>query len=628
MAQFRAFSNLGTHTERVGHPLSSRSLWMIVALCTMLTLPWLGQRPFHSRGEPREAITAQAMLASGNWILPERYGDDEATKPPLTHWMISLFSLPGGEVTEATSRLPSALSYIVLCSIWFVFLSGRAGRHLAWLSAIVLATCFLFFRGSTAARVDMLLTVLMVAGMLALFRWKEKGLKGIPWGAALLLGLSTLTKGPVGIVLPCFVFTIYMLLLKDSLWCITGAMFRLVPVAAVLPALWYVAAYLQGGERFLAVVIDENLARFTGKMTIGGTHEHSVFYMLASLCWGFLPWTLLPLLRLPWLKLGNKPTSGRSPKGILPSIRNKYLPLLRSWLDAQPRHRQFSLIAVLCILFFYAIPASKRDVYLMPAYPFLSLFVAEIAAYLAEQRPRLIRICARVLGILGLFVLISLLVLNIIRWPSLPGMVPGSAPAFYLHIFSHLYQTEFWMGLWATIAGWGACLWLLFGLCRQAPSIESTPATHSEGLAASHPSVASARSLPASDLMIRCGICLAGLYVVLNGLLMPGIARATSSRTFAREIHAHNILPRDVYFFRTGFYGLSFYLNNRFENIENQLPEHGFVLVGSKEMSSFSSWAENRYSYSKADSTSDAFNDMRQNIYLMQFQRLSQPGSL
>ena len=63
-------------------------------------------------------------------------------------------------------------------------------------------------------RVDMLLTTFIVIGLFQLYRWEDKlELKGLPIFIPLLLGCAVLTKGPVGVVLPLFVFGIYLLML-------------------------------------------------------------------------------------------------------------------------------------------------------------------------------------------------------------------------------------------------------------------------------------------------------------------------------------------------------------------------------------------------------------------------------
>jgi len=69
---------------------------------------------FSTKGEPREAAVAVSMLESGDWVLPKVYANEFAYKPPMMHWMIAVFSLPEGKVSEFTSRLPSAIAYTLM----------------------------------------------------------------------------------------------------------------------------------------------------------------------------------------------------------------------------------------------------------------------------------------------------------------------------------------------------------------------------------------------------------------------------------------------------------------------------------------------------------------------------------
>ena len=113
----------------------------------------------------------------------------------------------------------------------------------------------------------MVLTALTVGALYCLYKWYEKGLKGIPWLAILLMSCGTLTKGPVGTIIPCLVVGIFLLLrgvnffkafLLLSAWAI---------LSLILPICWYVAAYQQGGEEFIALVMEENLGRMTNTMS-------------------------------------------------------------------------------------------------------------------------------------------------------------------------------------------------------------------------------------------------------------------------------------------------------------------------------------------------------------------------
>ena len=60
---------------------------LIIVICIIAVIPWIGLGDFSTKGEPREAAVAISMLESGNWILPQSYADEFAYKPPMAHWL-------------------------------------------------------------------------------------------------------------------------------------------------------------------------------------------------------------------------------------------------------------------------------------------------------------------------------------------------------------------------------------------------------------------------------------------------------------------------------------------------------------------------------------------------------------
>ena len=176
-------------------------------------LPFLGLSDFHTKGEPREALVAYSMLESGNWILPTNTGGEIPYKPPFFHWLIAAASwVFGGHVTEYTSRLPSALALIIMTVWTFYFIARRRGISEGLCTALVLLTAFEIHRAGLNCRVDMVLTMLTVNAIYCFYDWWKKGMNGISWSATLMMSLATLTKGPVGMVVPCLAVGIFLLI--------------------------------------------------------------------------------------------------------------------------------------------------------------------------------------------------------------------------------------------------------------------------------------------------------------------------------------------------------------------------------------------------------------------------------
>ena len=349
---------------------------LVVVIAMILSLPWLGLGNFYTRGEPREALVAVAMMQQDNYILPFFQGDF-AFKPPMLHWLVVACSLPQGFVSETSARLPSALALIVMALVFFRFTARRTCPSRAFIATTIMLTCFEVHRAAMTCRVDMVLMAFMVCEILALFRWYERGLKGMPWLAALLASGAILTKGPVGVLLPAMALGLFLLADGRGLKAAVVCGIKLAIPSLVLPALWYLAAYRQGGEEFWNLVLEENVGRFLGKMSYE-SHEHGPFYTIPMLLSGLLPFTLLLIFCLPVLKY-------RSQNSIMERIKNG----IRSFRNLDAWHRYAAIVAAL-IFVFYCIPKSKRGVYLLPMYPFVAMMVADAMMWAYDRHRRVV----------------------------------------------------------------------------------------------------------------------------------------------------------------------------------------------------------------------------------------------
>jgi 4-amino-4-deoxy-L-arabinose transferase-like glycosyltransferase len=342
-----------------------RRFAVVVALAAALCMPWLA-RPFHTRGEPREALVAQAMLVTGNWISPPAYDGAVPSKPPFSHWLISLASLPSGEVTELTSRLPSALAVVLFSGAFFWFLVRRLSLSAATGASLILLASSEWFRSASTCRVDTLLATSLAGALLALYRWWESHYRGIPWFAIVLTSCAALTKGPVGIVLPLGLFSLFCWVRvgfrgRGLVGIALRAAMVSVPVVAIA-SVWYLLGYLERGEAFIEKIRYENFERFTSAMA-DEPHKHSMFYLVGMLAVGLLPWSLCFVTQM-------------APQRFLTCWRGQRCGenLSRWWRERSPLH-QYSWIVSFGIVLFFCIPSSKRSVYLLPAYPFLAIIL-------------------------------------------------------------------------------------------------------------------------------------------------------------------------------------------------------------------------------------------------------------
>jgi len=565
---------------------------LIVFICVISILPWIALGDFSTKGEPREAAVAISMLENGNWILPQVYADEFAYKPPLAHWMMALFSYPQGYVSEFTSRLPSALSFIVLIASTLIFFGRRRRFQEAFISVLLLMTCIEIHRAGMTTRVDMLLTAFIVLGLFQLYRWEEHlQLKGLPIFIPLFLSGAVLTKGPVGIILPLFVFGVYLLMLnKYSLFTIVKSLFYIGIASSFLPIIWYIAAWKQGGDDFLNLVLAENFGRFfhISDLNINYElgHEENVFYNFLTLLAGFAPWTLFFFFSIFGLKL-SKPTLSFAEI------------LKKAWNDirSMDKVRLFSLVALVCILFFYSIPSSKRSVYLMPAYPFIALFLAQYALYLTEYRRKVTRLFAIVL------VSVVSIVLIVVALTTTGIIEPVEIAKQFTDRISTLESVQVVSDMFTRMSLLTVLILLLTLFIAGVVFYQLS------------------KKINIKILYSTIALTFA-VNLLIDGVIMRGIRNNTSSRPFAEHIMEEYPLNEDNIFVTNNLreyanlYGLNFYMGNIFRNFEVVQPMEGYFLTAEKSFEKVEKKYGDKYIFNKLTSTPNVIADVRDRVIL------------
>ena len=323
-----------------------RSIFLLLALCFLLFFWGLGDIPFYSRGESREGLVVLEMYTTGNWILPLVNGEYIPFKPPLFHWVGVVIASLLGYVSEFIIRFPSAL--FGLLGVALTYAAGRRlwGEQCGFIAAIVLATSPEWWRAATIAQVDMTLTFFILAALLQfLFVYQERrsGI-GESMALALLLGLATLAKGPVGVVLPSLVILGFLWLQRDlafikGLHLFAGVVFFLLAAGS-----WYALAGLQAGTAvFTKQIVEESL--FTAVGTYG--HFQPPYYFIPVLFLNMLPWSLF------------------FPSLALFLYAERYRLEKEKWF--------YLLVWFLTVLLFFSLARGKRGIYILPLYPAAAL---------------------------------------------------------------------------------------------------------------------------------------------------------------------------------------------------------------------------------------------------------------
>lgn len=524
----------------------NKAFTIVCVIAVMLTVPFLGLTDFYSKGEPREAVVAYTMVEHGNWILPINNGGDIPYKPPFFHWCIALFSLLQGHVSEFTSRLPSALALVAMSVGGFVFFAKRKNANMALLATLLSLTAFEVHRAGINCRVDMVNTAFMVGALFLMFRWWERGKHTMPWLAILCMSGATLTKGPVGMLLPCAVMGVFMLTQRESLWSTVWRLGLTALLSLVLPLCWYYAAYLQGGDEFLRLVKEENIDRLLGKMAYE-SHENPFWYNFLTLITGWLPYTLLfvfSLFVLPWKRF--------SKSGFMQSVRR-----------AEPM-QVFVWLAFGLILFFYCIPKSKRSVYLLPCYPFMAWLMAQYVVWLVANRLSAVKAYAWLMGVLGVMLSVAFVVLK-------TGVVPDT-------LFHGKHAAD-------NIA-----------MLHALESISVSPSHLLFALLPAAVGVATIMTLLKKDDNLRNRAVWLSLSVVvtlflaLDSMFQPAVLNTKADKPLAPQIEQRFDMTK-MYSYMSSpmlhFFSLNFYLGDRIQQFEKVKPEDGVLMIPEDDVEEF-----------------------------------------
>lgn len=317
---------------------------LLVALALPLFFVKLGSAALVDPDEPYYAVPALEMLKTGTWAVPIFHGQPWFDKPILFYWAV-LAAFKGLGVSEGAARIASALTGLGgALALALAAPRGwrRGGAHV--LGAVVLATSLEYAFLSRAAVTDMMLTFFFTLGFLATARWLESGGLGAAGWAGAAFGLATLTKGPVGVLVPALALAGYGLAMRRR------EMLKPKPVLAALAGFaatavpWY--AYMAVAHRGLVVKVflgEENLGRF-----VNPEHRQFPLFYVAVLALGLLPW------------------SAALPAALLRAVRA--MPRREEGTGASPG-LVYALFWFAAVVGLFSLSASKLLTYVLPAFP-------------------------------------------------------------------------------------------------------------------------------------------------------------------------------------------------------------------------------------------------------------------
>jgi 4-amino-4-deoxy-L-arabinose transferase-like glycosyltransferase len=356
-------------------------MFVLLGFCFFLYFLNLSQWDLWNPDEPRYAQVTREMVNGGDWILMHYNGKIYPDKPPLFFWLIALSSYLWQGFSSFSVRFPAALFGTFTVLLTFLLGKNLYSTRIGFFSGLILATSLQFAYLSTRANIDTTLTFFTTASLLCFFEWyrntaprlgseskrpsplpsgeregvrgnwvKQKSTKGLLiYGFYISMALGTLTKGPVGFIIPLLISLIYLLIQKD--WKGMRGM-KLLPgmiLFLVIVLSWYLPAVLKGGRDYLNVTLFKHTI---DRYSTGWSHVKPIYYYLYNFPVDFLPWIFFLPAAMVY---------GYSREAI--GKRREFIFLL-AWFFV--------------IFLFFSLSKGKRSLYLLPLYPAVSIMIGKL----------------------------------------------------------------------------------------------------------------------------------------------------------------------------------------------------------------------------------------------------------
>lgn len=323
--------------------LRSSKFLLIFLPIWLFVLSWI--RPLSVPDEGRYGDISRSMFESGDWLIPRINSLPFMHKPPLLHWLSSIFMELFGIHIWVLRLVPVLAATLMLVSL-FLFVRKHISERVAQLTAIILGTNLLFFGSSEYINHDLLLASWITVSVLCFVDFTISARKSILFLGYFAGAAAFLSKGLIGVLIPGMILLPWLLYTKQ--WKKIPSLLN--PLAILLFILlvspWLYAVQLKYPQFLHYFFIDQQFSRFSSKEF--NNKQPWCFYLII-LMFSFLPWILSSRFQ--------------SIKAVFQNYKQSALLALFIWW-------------FISVTVFFSIPPSKLAGYILPAVPPLAVFLA------------------------------------------------------------------------------------------------------------------------------------------------------------------------------------------------------------------------------------------------------------
>lgn len=317
----------------------------------------LGVRSFENHDHLMFVSIASNMMETQDWLVMRMGSDVYANKPHLLFWSIFFFSLPYGEVTPFSARLPCALSAVGASVVTFLFARRLFNWRAAYLASFMLMGTWAFSWNAWRVRFDIMLTFFALLALFLLYtgyrRYEEDGDgRRYYFFSGLAIALSVLVKGPIGVFLTLIPFVIFLVVQRRFSTHLTKLTYAVAPLVFLI-GVWFLVYFRAVGAKALSDALFQDTIPHIVDKSEQGPRE-PFYYYFVNVPLKFAPWSIFfPMVAAFLFRLFSR----KRPENYL---------FLLVWIA--------SVVALLSVVY------SKASRYAFPIYPALAMTVAGVAA--------------------------------------------------------------------------------------------------------------------------------------------------------------------------------------------------------------------------------------------------------
>ncbi|MDD5108236.1 MAG: glycosyltransferase family 39 protein [Candidatus Omnitrophica bacterium] len=311
------------------------------------------------------AQTAKEMAQQHSWMTPYLFGQPQFEKPIFLYWLLRLGFMIFGITSFAARFFPALFGIIGVIAVYLLGRIGFKDPNKAFISAIVLMTGGLYIGLARTVFTDLIFGVFILLSLL-FFYWGYSFVNRKGLGIKLFFvfaALATLTKGPLGLLIPFLTVASFLFIKNDLKYLIDRYWLGGLLIFGLIALPWYLLMFKLYGNTFIQEFFyNDHFRRIIEAEHIG--NDTWYFYPL-SMVGCIFPWSIFFIASLFFL-----------PRYLKQKDNHFYVFLI-------------CLIAAVLIIFQSA--HSKLVSYIFPLFPALALLTGNfIIDLITKEKKRLI----------------------------------------------------------------------------------------------------------------------------------------------------------------------------------------------------------------------------------------------